>query len=91
MPENQKVYGRYKGQGLVFIGIHIDPSVPKRDAAVKEHKVKYPICEDMGQQSMKTYHVSLLPTIVVIGKNGKVLSVDPPDLDKAVQAALKAR
>ena len=92
MPENNRVYGRYKGQGLVLIGVHIDPDVHQRDVTIKERGVTYPVCEDKFPNkpagAAETYHIEYIPTIFLIGRNGKVLAVNPPDLDGAVKKAL---
>ena len=88
MPELKKVYGSYKGQGLVLIGIHGDPDVKGRDGVVKENKLNYPICQDVKDKTMKAYKIEYYPTVFVIDRKGVIVSVDPPDLDKAVKAAL---
>lgn len=88
MPELKKVYGSYKGQGLVLIGIHGDPDVKGRDSVVKENKLTYPICEDVDQKTLKAYKIEYYPTVFVIDRKGIIVSVDPLDLEKAVKAAL---
>lgn len=94
MPENNRVYGSYKNQGLVLIGVHIDPDMAKRDAIIKEKSLKYPVCQDVSkagcQVSAATYHIEYIPTIFVIGRGGKIVALDPPNLDKAVKDALKS-
>jgi len=93
MPENNRVYGSYKGQGLVFIGVHVDADVKQRDAIIKEKGVTYPVCEDKlplkPGGAGTTYHIEYIPTIFVIDKKGKIIAEDPPDLEKAVKQALR--
>ncbi|AIE87438.1 redoxin domain-containing protein [Fimbriimonas ginsengisoli Gsoil 348] len=91
MPELKKVYGSYKGQGLVLIGIHSDKDVAKRDQCVKENKLPYPICEDKDMATLKAYHVEFYPTVIVIDRKGFIRAVEPPNLDKAVKEALAAK
>jgi peroxiredoxin len=92
MPENNQVYGRYKSQGLVLIGVHIDPDIKKRDAIIKQQGVTYPVCEDSLPNkkggAASTYHIEYIPAIFVIDRHGKIVAEDPPDLDKAVKEAL---
>lgn len=91
MPELNKLYGSYKGQGLVLIGIHCDPDIAKRNATVKELKVTYPICQAIGESTMTAYKIEYFPTVYVIGKNGKIIAADPENLEKVVKAALKQK
>ena len=92
MPENNQVYGRYKNQGLVLIGVHIDPDVKQRDSVIKEHGVTYPVCEDNAPMKKEgastTYHIEYIPTIFVIDKHGKIASVEPADLEKTIKKEL---
>ena len=92
MPENNRVYRKYKSQGLVLIGVHVDPDVKKRNAVIKQQGVTYPVCEDELPNKPggagTTYHIEYIPTIFVIGKNGKIIAEEPQDLDKAVKSAL---
>jgi hypothetical protein len=92
MPENNQVYGRHKGQGLVLIGVHIDPDVKQRNAIVKQKGVNYPVCEDKFPNKptgvAATYHIEYIPTIYVIDRKGKIIAVEPPNLEEAVKKAL---
>jgi peroxiredoxin len=92
MPENNRVYRSYKDQGLVFIGVHVDPDVKQRNAIIKEKGVTYPVCEDKSPLKPggagKTYHIEYIPMVYVIDKKGTIIAEDPPDLEKAVKQAL---
>ena len=88
MPELNKVYGSYKGQGLVLIGIHGDPNVKERDKSVTQNKLTYPICQDVKEATLKAYKIEYYPTVFVIDRKGVIVAVDPEDLGKAVKAAL---
>lgn len=95
MPENNRVYAKYKDQGLVLIGVHIDPDVKQRDDIVKQKSVTYPVCEDLQPSkpggAADTYHIEYIPNIFVIDRQGKIIEEDPADLDKAVEKALAAK
>lgn len=92
MPENNQVYGRHKGQGLVLIGVHIDPDVKQRNAIIKQKGVIYPVCEDKFPNkpngAAATYHIEYIPTIFVIDRKGKIIAAEPPNLEEAVKKAL---
>ena len=93
MPGLKKVYGSYKGQGLVLIGVHSDPSVKDRDKVVKQQGLPYPICEETFRAQVGVtgaeYKIDGFPTVVVIGKNGKIAAVDPKDLGAEVKQELR--
>ncbi|HWA82259.1 MAG TPA: TlpA disulfide reductase family protein [Fimbriimonadaceae bacterium] len=95
MPENERVYRSYKGQGLVLIGVHLDPDIKQRDAIIKEKGVTYPVCEDKSPTkpggAATAYHIEYIPTIFVIDRKGKIVAVEPPDLEKAVKKALASK
>ena len=91
MPELNKLYGSYKDQGLVLIGIHGDPDVAKRNATVKQLKIRYPICQTKGETTMTAYNIEYFPTVYVIGRSGKIIAADPDNLETVVKAALKQK
>jgi len=95
MPENNRVYRGHKDQGLVLIGVHVDPDIKQRDAIIKRQGVTYPVCEDKlplkpGGAST-AYHIEYIPMIFVIDKKGKIIAEDPPDLEGAVKKALASK
>jgi len=95
MPENNRVYRSFKGQGLVLIGVHIDADMKQRDAVIKQHGVIYPVCQDKLPNKPggagTTYHIEYIPTIFVLDKHGTIIAEDPPDLDKAIKKALASK
>src|SRR5579871_6190378 len=101
MPGLEKIYEKYKDQGLVVIGISTDDSktrdeVPK---TVKDLGVTYPIvyADDIFDLHEK-YEWASLPKLYVIDKKGKernlISGVGPSteaDLDKEVAQHLKEK
>lgn len=71
MPDIQKLYEQYKTQGVVVFGISIwesgDPV-----AFMKKNGYTYKLLVN-GDNVAKNYHVSGIPTLYVIGVDGKIL------------------
>jgi len=74
MPSLNKIYEKYKGKGLVVLGISADR---KKEAAMKiltKADVKYPVLLDTsGGIFMRRYAVIAFPTTVVIDRNGFIV------------------
>lgn len=73
VPENIKLVKDYADKGLVFVGVHdANSGWENAAAAVKEHKINYPVCKDKGGTSATAYKVQFLPTYVVVDRKGVV-------------------
>lgn len=81
------MYRSQKGQGLVLIGVHSDDWKKGLDTA-KQHKIDYPITNDVKGTSGKNYRIDGYPTVFVIDKKGIIRDVDPRDLDASVKKLL---
>ena len=91
IPHLNEVYRRYKGQGLVLVGVHGDEDTAKAKSTAKEKKVAYPVVQFDPKVTLRNYRVMGFPTVFVIDKKGRVRFVDPPDLDAAVKKLLKEK
>lgn len=84
---------RYDKRGLVVVGINVDePADVARQHALKKG-LSYPIAIDPTQGAARSYGVDKLPSLVVIDRQGKVLTVltgivDEGALDEILGAAL---
>ncbi len=75
MPHLVDIYDKYKDQDLVAVAVNLDSFGTRRVARfVKglKFKVTYPIVIDKRRAVAGKYGVSVLPTTIVIGKDGKV-------------------
>ena len=73
LPDLQKLYQKYKSEGLMIVGVYSDTDGLKD--IVKESKVKYPMilsCEAFDQ-----FQTGYVPTTVFIDGSGKILSDEP--------------
>lgn len=74
IPELQKLYERYKDQGLVVVGINVYDSNENNELGIFMQKrgVSYPVVVD-GKPVAKEYKANGYPTLVCIDKQGKVI------------------
>jgi peroxiredoxin len=75
LPQEQKIYDKYKDKGLSMVWINILPDEEELVAgwAIKRH-LNVPVLVGASQQSLeKDYHVTSTPTTYVLGEKGEVL------------------
>ena len=84
MPNNDRVYRKYRGQGVELLGITADDSREAYDGWIKRNAEKYAftMAFDLpGRANWKDsvfntgYNVSGFPTMFVIGRDGKVAEI----------------
>jgi cytochrome c biogenesis protein CcmG/thiol:disulfide interchange protein DsbE len=74
IPELQKMNDQHAAQGFKVIGVSLDDS--GADAVrkfVSEHKMTYPILLDPEGKLANIFQTSVIPTTVLIDRNGKIL------------------
>lgn len=94
LPLLQALYKEYKDQGFEILGVNLDPTAEPVGPYVTSHKIDWPqIHEPGGQESppARQYGVVLQPTMIVVGKDGKVISrgTSVEDLKAALPELLK--
>jgi len=77
----QKLEDKYQGQGLVILAVNEDIRVPlERIRRFVERlekfrgKITYPLLFDEGSEIFNAYKASTLPTLVLIDRNGQIVS-----------------
>lgn len=96
IPELQHLHDKYASKGFEVIGVSVDESgVESVRDFVKEFEVTYPIVLDAEGKLANVFQTSVLPTSVLIDRNGKIVwkkfaAIMPNDeeLVKAVEGAL---
>jgi peroxiredoxin len=81
---------KYADKGLVIIGASLDAE-PKAKKATLRLAIPYPVLAD-ATQAHKAFEANLLPTLFLIGKDGKVLwkGYEKDDaMQKVLEEALK--
>ena len=75
MPSLVKLYDKYKDNGFIVYGVDLDSFSPRRvEKFIKglNFKISYPVIIDRKRQIATAYKVGMLPTTIIIGKDGKV-------------------
>lgn len=96
IPELQILHDRYASKNFEVIGVSVDESGPEAVREfVTEHKMRYPVVLDAEGKLASVFQTSVLPTSVVIDRNGKIvwkkfaaIMPDDPELKKAIEGAL---
>ncbi len=97
IPELQALHDKYADRGFKVIGISVDESGAEVvQQFVKEYQITYPIVLDAEGHIANVLRTTVLPTSVIIGRNGKiiwrkigaVLPNETSSLDNVVQQAV---
>jgi peroxiredoxin len=75
MPSLVAIYDKYKDKGLVTYGVDLDSFSPRRvEKFIKglNFEITYPVIIDRKRQIATAYKVGMLPTTIIIGKDGKI-------------------
>ncbi|HEX7833167.1 MAG TPA: TlpA disulfide reductase family protein [Thermoanaerobaculia bacterium] len=96
IPELQRLHNEYAAKGLEVVGVSVDESgVEAVKEFVDKEKMTYPVALDPEGKIATLLQTSVLPTTVLIGKDGRVLwkkamvvTENDPELKKAIESAL---
>ena len=90
MPHLNKLYQKFKKNGLVVLGIHTTRGGEKMPDFVKKAGVTYPVAVDVKGGTVAAYHVDSFPDYYVIDRSGKLRFADlaNQELDRAVRMLL---
>ena len=71
-----RIYEAYRQQGVEFVGISMDTDVEAWKKAIDKFGIKYPQVSELKKfketDIAKAYGVNWIPSMVVIGEDGKV-------------------
>jgi thiol-disulfide isomerase/thioredoxin len=70
-PALAEMYRSHGGANVAFVGVSVDESRQKAEEARTDWRIPYPVALDDGSVA-RGYQVSLLPTVILIDKHGKV-------------------
>ena len=75
-PEVVRMYEKYKGHGIEFIGISMDTNVEAWKKAIAQYGITYPQVSELKKfketDIAKAYGVKWIPSMVVVGPDGQV-------------------
>jgi peroxiredoxin len=78
MPHLVELYEKYKDQGFEIYGIDLDSFSPRRVQKFidgLQYKIPYPVMIDRKREVAGAYKVGMLPTTILVGKDGKIKMV----------------
>lgn len=91
IPHNNAMLKKYKGRGLVIIGVCTNKKGQENFAVnARQHKIEYPAARDAGLKSQKAWAVHYYPTYAVIDRKGIVRSIglQPQNVEAVVRKLL---
>jgi len=74
IPELETMHAKYAARGFEVVGISLDESgADVVRPFVKEQEIKYPIVLDPANKAASLLQTTMLPTSIVIDRNGKIV------------------
>ncbi|MBI4055521.1 MAG: TlpA family protein disulfide reductase [Elusimicrobia bacterium] len=92
MPSFQKLYEKYKDQGLMVVGINIDTNPKPVSPFLKRLSITYPIALDTQNSVMQSYQVYGIPSLFLIDRKGYIQAHwtgYSSELDRSVEEEIK--
>ena len=83
----QQLHEQYRQQGVKIIGISFDRKADQLKTYLTTNKITYDVINDRQLTTLKTYKVSILPTLLVIDRQGKIIKTYV-DFDDNIRSAL---
>jgi peroxiredoxin len=72
MPQLNRLYDKYRGAGLVMLGVNVDEDPAKAAEVAQKLGVHFPVLLDSNKQVSSRYELSAMPSTVLIDRDGKV-------------------
>lgn len=89
IPNMKKTYEAYHDKGFEIVGFSLDDEKDVLEKFVKDKEIPWAIVvgENGPSPSVEYYGISLIPTMILVGKDGKVLSTSArgEELDKLLE------
>jgi peroxiredoxin len=96
MPVLERLYKKYKDDGLVVVGVSVDREKGNVRKFLKRNPVSFPIVHDSGHQVAGRYEPPRMPSSFIIDKRGVVRHVhagfrsgDGSQFEREIKALLK--
>jgi len=69
-PLLDQIYKKYKSAGFTLVGVNVEPDAKDAESFIAKTPVTFPILFDKDSSVSKLYHVSGMPTTVLIDRKG---------------------
>ena len=78
LPYVTRLYDKYKGKGLVVVGVHtpefpFERSTATVQAAISHHGIRYPVAQDNEFATWKAYGNEYWPAQYIVDQTGKIV------------------
>ncbi|WNR42484.1 thiol-disulfide oxidoreductase ResA [Paenibacillus roseipurpureus] len=83
MPDLQKMYDKWKSQGVVFLEVNVDKNKVTVQGFMDQYKLNMPVLLDANEVVRKQYGVMDYPTTFFIGPDGKIVTKKIGQMDEA--------
>jgi cytochrome c biogenesis protein CcmG/thiol:disulfide interchange protein DsbE len=92
-PYLEATWRKYKGRGVIFLGVDYVDAKPNALAYLAEFDITYPNGPDIAQRIAKAYRIKGVPETFYVDKTGRLRGVQlgplyPPTLDKKIDELL---
>ena len=72
LPVLQKLYDKYKGRGLMVVGVSVDQDAANVGPFVKQLHLTFPIAHDKGHSVADRYRPPRMPSSYVVDRHGVI-------------------
>ena len=86
LPELQALHAKYADRGFAVVGMTVDERLPMVKKATSAAKVTYPILQATPKE-WSAYKVNALPSLVLVGRDGKIVKRYGGEADRAAMLA----
>jgi len=93
VPDTNALAEKYAGQGVVVVGVCNSRGVEKmRDTAIRSN-IKYPICADVNDATVRAFRVDGFPDYYIVDHEGRIAMADvrAEAVELALQVAIAKR
>ncbi len=73
IPDLEALYKRFKGRGLVVLGVSAEPASPVQ-AFARQERISYPVLLDPGRKVNKLFSVQGIPMSFLYSRSGKLVA-----------------
>ena len=78
LPHVTELYAKYRGKGLVVVGVHtpefpFERSAANVQAALKRHGITYPVAQDNDSKTWNAYRNQYWPAQYIIDQSGRIV------------------
>jgi cytochrome c biogenesis protein CcmG/thiol:disulfide interchange protein DsbE len=73
-PVLERDWSRYRGRGVVFLGVDYHDLAPDARSFVRHHALTFPMLEDGSGQVTGSYGISQVPETYVLNRHGRIVA-----------------